>query len=126
LAAHAPARTGDAVAISLSGLCLAHCLLLPLAAGFAPLLGAWAEAEWVHWGFVAFAIPVSLWTLARARSHNGLSAATVWLAMIGFTLLVAGAAGYPDHEWETPLTVSGGLALAGAHLVNWRRQSHRH
>ena len=124
MAAHAPARTGDAVAIGLSGLCLAHCLILPLAAGFLPLMGAWAEAEWVHGVFVATAAPVSLWTLTRQRG-KGLSAATVALAIVGVALLVAGAAGYPDHELETTLTVVGGVALAGAHLINWRRQSRR-
>jgi hypothetical protein len=125
LNAHAPARTGDAVAISLSGLCLAHCLILPLAAGFLPLLGAWTEAEWVHWGFVAVAAPISLWTLTRPQTKS-LSAVILGLAVLGLGLLVAGAAGYPDHDWETALTVVGGLALATAHLINWRRQSHAH
>ena len=63
--APAPARTGDAVAISLSGLCLIHCLALPVLTGFLPLMGAWAEAEWVHLGFVGLAVPVSIWTLSR-------------------------------------------------------------
>jgi MerC mercury resistance protein len=125
LTAHAPARTGDAVAISLSGLCLAHCLVLPLAAGVLPLLGAWTEAEWVHWAFVAVAAPVSLWTLTRPKAKS-LSAVIIGLAVIGLGLLVAGAAGYPDHDWETALTVAGGLALATAHMINWRRQSHGH
>ena len=125
MVAHAPARTGDAVAISLSGLCLAHCLILPLTAGFLPLLGAWAEAEWAHWAFVAAAAPVSFWTLARSNRKR-LSALTVGLALLGLVLLVAGAAGYPDHDWETAQTVAGGLSLAAAHLINWRRQSHRH
>ena len=125
MVAHAPARTGDAVAISLSGLCLAHCLALPLAAGFLPVLGAWAEAEWVHWAFVALAAPVSLWTLTRPQAKP-LSPMTAGLAVIGLGLLVAGAAGYPDHDRETALTVVGGLALAAAHLINWRRQTHRH
>lgn len=125
MVARAPARTGDTLAISLSGLCLAHCLALPLAAGFLPLLGAWSEAEWVHWAIVALAAPVSLWTLTRPRMKP-LSVVTVGLAAPGVALLIAGAAGYPDHDWETPLTVIGGLTLAVAHLINWRRQSHRH
>lgn len=122
LVAQAPVRTGDFVAIGLSGLCLAHCLALPFAAGFLPMLGAWAEAEWVHWAFVAVAAPVSLWTLLR----GGLSTSTVGLAILGLALLIVGAAGYPSHDWETGLTVSGGLALAGAHLINWRRNAHLH
>ncbi|MBX9460780.1 MAG: MerC domain-containing protein [Brevundimonas sp.] len=121
MVAHAPARTGDAIAIGLSGLCLAHCLVLPLAPGFLPLLGAWAGAEWVHWAFVATAAPVSLWTLGRRQGK--VSAATVGLAVVGVALLVAGAAGYPDHDLETSLTVIGGLSLAVAHLINWRRRA---
>lgn len=125
MAAHAPARTGDAVAIGLSGLCLAHCLVLPLAASVLPLLGAWAEAEWVHWAFVGLAAPVSFWTLMRAARTHGLGTTTLSLAILGLALLIAGAAGYPDHDQETAVTVTGGLTLAAAHLLNWRRQSHR-
>lgn len=125
MAAHAPARTGDAVAIGLSGLCLAHCLVLPLAASVLPLLGAWAEAEWVHWGFVGLAAPVSFWTLMRAARTHGLGTTTLSLAILGLALLIAGAAGYPDQDQETAVTVTGGLTLAAAHLLNWRRQSHR-
>ncbi|HRO31802.1 MAG TPA: MerC domain-containing protein [Brevundimonas sp.] len=110
---------GDGVAIGLSGLCLAHCLALPLAASLLPIAGAWAEAEWVHGLFVAVAAPVSLWTLGRSRSRN---LAVVALAVGGLALMVAGAAGFPSHEAETPLTVAGGLLLALAHGLNWRRR----
>ena len=46
------ATFGDTVAIGLSGLCLAHCLALPIFASLLPIAGAWAEAAWVHWLFV--------------------------------------------------------------------------
>jgi hypothetical protein len=111
---------GDAFAIGLSGLCLAHCLALPLLAGLLPLAGAWAGAEWVHWLFAAVAAPVSLWTLVRPTDR---AAGVVVLALAGLTLLFAGAAGFPSHELETPLTVTGGLLLAAAHLINWRRRA---
>jgi hypothetical protein len=115
----APAA-GDAVAISLSGLCLAHCLALPLLAGFLPLAGAWAEAEWVHWLFAAIAAPVSLLTLARPADR---SPSILSIALIGLAFLFAGAAGFPSHDLETPLTVTGGLLLAAAHLLNGRRRA---
>jgi hypothetical protein len=117
-----PPRTatlGDSVAIGLSGLCLIHCLALPLAASLLPILGAWAEAEWVHWLFVAVAAPLSLWTLTRDRP---LQWSLLAPAALGVTLLLAGAAGLPDHDFETPLTVAGGLLLAAAHTLNWRRR----
>lgn len=112
------ARAGDAVAISLSGLCLAHCLALPVAAAALPVLGLWAEAEWVHWAFVAIAAPVSLWTLARPAHGGAVRPGLLSLALAGLALLVAGAAGFPDHDAETPLTVAGGLTLALAHILN--------
>lgn len=122
--APAPARAGDAVAISLSGLCLIHCLALPILVGFLPLVGAWAEAEWVHLGFVGLAVPVSIWTLSRPP-RDTLPRVAVLLAVVAFVLLISGAVGYPDEALETPLTVAGGLALATAHLINWRRRPRR-
>lgn len=117
------AALGDGLAVGVSGLCLIHCLALPLMASLLPLAGAWAEAEWVHWLFVAIAAPVSLWTFTR-RPRSGPLAA---LAVAGLAFLVAGAAAFPSHGWETGLTVGGGLLLAGAHILNWqRRKPDRH
>lgn len=114
------AAVGDGFAIGLSGLCLIHCLALPVAASLLPVAGAWAEAEWVHWLFALVAIPVSLWTLARPADRSWPILA---VALAGLALLVAGALEYPSHELETPVTVAGGLVLALAHVMNWRRRS---
>lgn len=111
------AAVGDSFAIGLSGLCLIHCLALPLMISVLPIAGAWAEAEWVHWLFVALAAPVSFWTLMRLRPRMWL---LLGLAGGGLALLVAGAAEFPSHELETPITVVGGLLLATAHFLNWR------
>lgn len=113
------ARIGDAFAIGLSGLCLIHCLALPIAASLLPLAGAWAEAPWVHWAFALTATPVSLWALTRRRA-----AAPLALGLAGLGLLFMGAAGLPDHASETTVTVAGGLALTLAHILNWRSHGH--
>lgn len=118
-------RAGDAVAIGLSGLCLAHCLALPLIAGFLPLLGVWAEAEWVHWLFVAMAGPVSISTLTRTH-RSGLPVGLLFLAMLGVGALIAGVLGWPTEADETRITVAGSLMLSTAHLLNWRRTGRRH
>lgn len=104
----------DGSAIGLSGLCLIHCLALPVAAGFAPMLGLWSEAEWVHMAFILLAAPVSAGALLLARPRRP---AVISLAVAGLVLLMA-ALSYP--EIETQLTVAGGLILAGGHLLNWR------
>jgi hypothetical protein len=113
------ARLGDLAAIGLSGLCLLHCLALPLVASLLPLAGAWAEHAWVHWAFAWTAAPISLWALTRRPAL-----APMVLGGIGLALLFAGAAELPSHETETLTTVAGGIIVATAHLLNWNR--HRH
>lgn len=115
----------DGLAISLSGLCLIHCLALPLIAVSLPVAGILADAEWLHWAFVAFAAPVSLMALARP-SRQGLPLGLVFLAMVGIGALVIGAVGWPSESYETPITVLGGLVLASVHILNWRRGRHGH
>lgn len=116
-------RLLDASAIGLSGLCLAHCLALPVATAFLPLLGTWAEAEWVHLAFLAAAVPIS--TVALVRSGGWRAPVVLGLALIGIGLLVSGAL-FANEGAELAMTVAGGLALAMAHTLNWRRLGHRH
>lgn len=112
-------RLGDMAAIGLSGLCMAHCLALPIAAAFLPLAGVWAEAEWVHWAFALVAAPLSLWALTRRPAWPSLG-----LGLVGLAFLFAGAAEFPSHEAETAMTAAGGLMLALAHVANWRHRPH--
>lgn len=116
-------RVLDGTAVGLSGLCMVHCLALPVAAGFLPLAGAWAEAEWVHLAFLAAAVPTSI--LALWKSGGWADPVTAGLAAVGLSGLAMGAVAFPSHDWETALTVAGGLLLAAAHVRNWRR-GHRH
>ncbi len=108
----------DGAAISLSGLCIIHCLALPLFAASLPMIGALAEAEWVHGAFVLLAIPLSGYAISRALA-GGRQFGFITLAMLGLGLLLAGAFVEALHDYETLLTVSGGLVLALAHLSRW-------
>lgn len=114
----------DASAMALSGLCLLHCLALPLLAALLPLFGAWSRAEWVHAVFAGVALPLSSGTLWRAHRHHPLPAALWAMAAAGLAGLLLGTLGWPSHAWETPVTVAGSLLVAGAHLWNWRRHAH--
>ncbi|SMQ93735.1 MerC domain-containing protein [Xanthomonas fragariae] len=116
----APASLLDSSAIALSGLCLLHCLALPLLAAALPLFGAWSQAEWVHVVFATAAVPLSgyaLWSTHRRRALP----APVWvLAIFGLVGLVIGAGGWAGGALETPITVAGSVLLASTHLVNLR------
>lgn len=107
----------DASAVCLSGLCLVHCLALPLIASVLPIFSALAAVEWVHVVFVAAAAPIAMLALRRSGP------ALIMLGLAGVTLLACGAFGWPEHAWEQPLTVAGGLVLAATHILNWRRRA---
>jgi hypothetical protein len=113
----------DGAAIGLSGLCLAHCLALPVLASALPLLGAWSEAEWLHVLFVLMAAPLA--GLALLRPGHGLRPSPIALPLgfAGLFLLAVGAFG--PGAYERSATVCGGAALASAHLLNWRRRAKR-
>ena len=76
-----PSTTGlDRAAVLLSGLCLLHCLAVPFALVFGPLIGQWltnSETE-VHWLLLALAVPISAVALLRGykRHHSPLTVAT--------------------------------------------------
>ena len=122
MAATTRAGAIDASAITLSGLCLVHCLALPLMAAFLPLAGVVAEAEWIHKAFVAAALPLSGFAIARGFSR-GAGTGFILLATSGLALLMAGAFVEALHDYETPLTVIGALLLASAHVRRWLRHT---
>ncbi|WP_454759524.1 MerC domain-containing protein [Caulobacter segnis] len=118
------AKALDLSAVGLSALCLIHCLALPLLALALPVLGLWAQAEWVHVLFVALAATMASvafidWKARRPRSWPALLIAAAGLMLMGL-----GAAAIPDARFERILTVAGGLVLASAHIANWRGHGH--
>lgn len=117
----------DFVAMGLSGLCLAHCLLLPFAIVALPTLGFLSDEHWVHQVLIAMAIPVSLWATLRSGHWRK---ALVGLPMLTGLGLLGGAAFYaPFEAYEMPLSVCGALLLAFAHYRNTRlshARGHRH
>lgn len=107
----------DGTAISLSGLCLIHCLILPIMSASLPTVGMWAEAEWLHQAFVVAALPFSLLALSSSHANNAVRS----LIVIGFLCLAAGAFVEALHDYETLLTVLGGGMLAAGHAFRWAR-----
>ena len=107
----------DGTAISLSGLCLIHCLILPIMSASLPTVGVWAEAEWLHQSFVVAALPFSLLALTSSRANSLVRG----LIIVGFALLASGAFVEAFHDYEILLTVLGGGMLATGHALRWMR-----
>jgi hypothetical protein len=121
--AHSTSSLLDRSAIGLSGLCLVHCLALPITALAIPSLAAAAHAEWVHLVLVLVAAPLS--AMALFRSGGWRSGWILIAATTGLGLLTAGALAQAAAD-ETILTVVGGICLTVAHLINLRRERHVH
>ena len=141
----------DKLSICLSLCCILHCIALPVVILIIPsLTSLWINNEKVHVILVLFAVPISLFAMAKSlRVHHNYKC--ISLAVIGLSLLVGAIfmhdinfgsesshIGHEDvthheeaehrhHEHggigetlETIFTVLGGLILLGAHYLNIR------
>ena len=114
--------TNDKLGAVCSGLCVCHCLLTPLLITIGGLgaFGSLLQSERLH---LALLVPVVLLALlsfpASIRRYNNWWPGIV--AAGGISLLIA--AQLAGHEWETVLTVPGGVAVAVAHWLSYRQHS---
>lgn len=120
-----PSRRVDLAAMYLSAACLIHCLILPVAAAFFPVLTHASQAEWIHFVFVALAIPVSVYALMLGQKNPMVTWIIRGGAALGLIMLTLGAFGWPSHDLETPLTVAGAGILAAIHWFNYNNRQHR-
>ena len=100
-------------------LCALHCMLLPAALAAGMLGGlAWLGGHWGERAFIGLSFALALGSLVPAYLRKHRSAGPLLSAAGGFLLLLFSQAG-EGHRHE--LAALGGLAVAGAHLLNWRR-----
>lgn len=112
----------DGLALTLSTICLVHCLALPVTLTLLPTLGAGVlEHDDFHRLMLYVGLPTSLLALGiGCRRHRRLDVAV--LGGTGLALLVFAV--YAVHDWhgelELYVTVAGSLILATAHILNFR------
>ncbi|MEO0463843.1 MAG: MerC domain-containing protein [Pseudomonadota bacterium] len=107
-------KKSDLAAITLSLVCIVHCLALPIFAASLPFIAVLAEAEWVHVTFAVLAVLVSGSVVLMDKGAR----VPIFLApaMIGIFLLVIGLFAESLGMDETVATVIGGVFLAAAHF----------
>jgi hypothetical protein len=111
----------DRLGITLSIVCLVHCLVLPFAIVALPLVAAqWLDTSTFHTAMALALLPVALLAVVPGlRMHGRTSVAAAMAA--GLSLLSTAAFAGEDllsHEWQIVLTVAGGAILVAAHAVN--------
>ena len=110
----------DIASIGLSGLCLAHCLILPVLVAGLPILGEFSHNEVVHQVLVLMAAPLSVWAFWRSGGWHDYRIS----GMGGAGIFLLGVAAFypPLLPYEAPLSITGALLLAAAHLINATRK----
>ena len=113
----------DKTAISLSALCLVHCLLVP---SFLVFLSGYVSLsynnELIHYAILLIAIPVSFYALiAGVRNHKSYSFLYLGLTgIISLILAVTLGAQMWGEVGEKVLTTVGALLVAISHFKNYR------
>jgi len=112
----------DAVGTFISGLCLAHCIALPLLVLVAPAVSTFfflqpGLTHAVLFFLVCVAAVMSFIPGYRTHKHR----LPLMLSILGISLLAFASFFVHDwlgHLWEPPLAVCGSLLLIAAHWVN--------
>lgn len=115
-------RKADRFGFGASLLCALHCALLPVALALLPAaglrLGGWVD---IDQAFVVFAALLGGTTMTLGyRRHRAFRA---WMLLMAGLVLVGLGSFTPLHSHglgHAALMTVGGLALAGAHLLNLR------
>lgn len=120
-----PAATLDRVATMLSGLCLLHCLALPLVIAALPALSEFSSGH-LHAQLLIVAIPVSVVALAIGFRRHA-NRFVVIFGVLGMLLLVVGGTVLHSHYGlaaDRAFTIAGALVLAVTHYFNNRLARH--
>lgn len=119
-------NTLDQVAVALSGLCLLHCLLLPIVIVALPFLGQFSDDHF-HVQMLLVVVPVSLVALGTGfRRHR--DARIILTGVAGLALLIVGSSIVHSRYGllaDSVVTICGSLILGLTHYAN-SRLSRRH
>ena len=111
----------DFLGILVSGLCLAHCLLLPVLLSALPAMAFHHAPEYFHMGIACIAVPAGVMAfLPGFLRHRKL-----WVPILGCTglFLLISASVYHEQISSTAdrlITTVGGLMAVAAHINNQR------
>ena len=113
----------DKLGISLSGLCICHCLLIPALAllGFALPAMENFESEWVHKALLLPIVLVACWSMYSAVKLHGYYKA-IYFVLCGLALLLSALV--VPHHLEQIVTVLGAVMLSYGHWLNYQYTRH--
>ncbi len=115
----------DKAAVILSGLCLVHCLALPVFVAIVPLVSELGGGH-LHAQMLVLVIPVSVFAFVLGFRRHG-SRTIAGFGVLGMAVLALGGTYVHSHYGiaaDRAVTVAGSAILAMAHFFNSRRARH--
>jgi small-conductance mechanosensitive channel len=114
--------TMDRVAVLLSGVCLLHCMAIPLAILVLPSMSSLllGSETLVHWLLLGLAVPISVLALWVGYTRYA-NLRSVLLGTSGLLLMFVAVSHFFGRAPEVPLTLAGVALVAWAHWLNIRR-----
>lgn len=115
----------DRVAMTLSALCLLHCLLLPIFIVTLPFLAQFNDNHF-HAQLLLVVIPVSLIAFGLGFPRHRNKTIVAW-GIVGIVIMFVGGTIAHDNFGrfaDTALTIAGSLILATSHYFNNRLTGH--
>ena len=117
----------DKVAISLSSLCIAHCLMFPIIATLVPsFLALGVNTESFHFWMIFSVIPTSVYALSLGcKKHHQTSVFIIGITGLSCLIIafVLGANSLTEIG-EKSLTTLGALIISDAHVKNFKLCQH--
>jgi hypothetical protein len=111
----------DKAAVALSGLCLLHCLLVPVIITALPIFSQFSERH-LHAEMLVIVLPISLIALTIGFRRHANKRIVGW-GIVGLLLLIVGAT-FAHNLYgvlaDRLLTIGGSVILAVAHYRNSR------
>ncbi|MCH6549232.1 MAG: MerC domain-containing protein [Proteobacteria bacterium] len=116
----------DNAAVALSGLCLLHCLALPMLIAVLPFLGQFGAGHF-HIQMLIAVVPVSIIAFALGFRRHHSRSVVAWGGVGVLLLMVGGTIAHGSYGIvaDRLLTICGALILAAAHYFNNRFSRHR-
>lgn len=118
----APTSRWDMIGITLSSLCLIHCIALPFFLALLPFGLEYCENESIHQILTLLALPVGgLALIPGFLKHRKL--AVLFTGFVGLTMMIIAPmylCEHAGHSAEQVVTGVGGVLLVAAHILNRR------
>ena len=119
----------DKAAIGLSMLCIAHCLLTPIAIVMLPALGAtFLEDERFHYALLFLVLPTSIFSLGLGCRKHGRREILLFglFGLLLMSLILILGEDMLGELGEKISTILGALIIAVAHVRNFRACQNGH